>query len=348
MYYNYEIRNNGSEDILYLYLTMKYEFSNELNYFKDKDVGRRTKNFIINNNIPFKGSKVFLIVDGIIVKTIDISYENNNIKSNYLFSCDNFIINIRLDDNSLCEIILRDYLLSILLSKYMDNLEDEVLKAITVLYNTYAYKMMKENNFISSNNSFAIYKPLSYYKIELSNYDYIINRLNHIIDEVDCIHICYKKNYILPFIHYSNDGKTKSNSKYPYLSSIKSLWDLASPYYVDIKDVSYSELESKLSIKVNCNSKIQVYKKDNTLNISFDKELFQIEEIRKKLDLKSNEIHIIIYKNYLRFITCGWGNSLGLSIFGANEIARDGAKYYNILKYYFPKTELFKYIKELS
>ena len=35
MHYNYEIRSNGYEEILYLYLTMKYEFSKELTNSND-------------------------------------------------------------------------------------------------------------------------------------------------------------------------------------------------------------------------------------------------------------------------------------------------------------------------
>ena len=31
-----------------------------------------------------------------------------------------------------------------------------------------------------------------------------------------------------------------------------------------------------------------------------------------------------------------------------NEIAKNGSKYNNILKYYFPKVKLLRYIKELS
>ena len=51
MFYNYEIRNNNSEEILYLYLNMKYEFSNEFSLEDDIDLARRSKNFIQNNNI---------------------------------------------------------------------------------------------------------------------------------------------------------------------------------------------------------------------------------------------------------------------------------------------------------
>ena len=81
MFYRYEIRNNGKEDILYLYLNMKEEYSKELGRnATNEELSRRTKNFIRNNNINFIGNKVFLIVDGIIVKTLDISNVPNIIE----------------------------------------------------------------------------------------------------------------------------------------------------------------------------------------------------------------------------------------------------------------------------
>lgn len=340
MYYNYEVRNNGFEDILYLYLTMKYEFSKELT--NSKDIGRRTKNFIQNNNIPFKGNKVYLIVDGIIVKVLDLSLENNT--TNYKLS-NEYTINILLEDNSLCEISLREYLLSILLS-YQDN-EIEVLKALCILFTTYAFKMMKDNNYLNSNNEFASYKPLKYYK-KLSNYNTIIEQLNNIIDSVNGIYIAYKDDYILPFIHYSNNGKTKTNSKYPYLSAVKSLWDLSSPKYLEITNISYQELSDKLKININNTTNIEMYKKDSTITIKFNDKIYNIEEIKELFNLKSSEIYILTYPNYLKFITIGYGHSYGLSIYGATEIAKNGGKYYDILKYYFPKTNLYQKRNELS
>ena len=253
MFYNYEIKNNGNEEILYLYLNMKYEFSKELALNNDKDIGRRTKNFIVNNNINFKGNKVFLIVDGIVVKTVDLNKEKVNYPNSVTFSCDNFLVNICFEDNSLCEITLREYLLSVLLSKYLDNIHDEVYKSIVVLYNTYAYRMMKENNFIYSNNSFSLYRPSSYYKAYIDNYDVVINRLNNIINEVDCVFLKFNNYYILPFIHFSNSGKTLSHNKYPYLSSRNSLWDLTSPYYLESKNYTYDKINSLLNININSN-----------------------------------------------------------------------------------------------
>lgn len=346
MFYKYEIIKQNKEDVLYLYLTMKYEFSKDLIGENDVELGRRTNHFIQTNNIPFKGNKVFLIIDDMIVKSIDLSKTVDYYNENNKYSSDSFMVNIELDDNSLCEVTLKEYLISILFYKYIENIHDEVLKAICILYNTYTYKMMKEEGKILATNSFAIFKPISYYKSMFSNYEMIVNRFKNIIQQVDSMFVGYKDDYILPFIHYSNAGKTLANNNYPYLSSVKSLWDLTSPYYIDINDFTYEELSKKLKIEINNETNIAIYNNNSIKKIVFNDRIFSLEEFKKLLQLKSTNIYIILYQNFIRILTSGWGNDYGLSIYGANNIANNGGNYYQILKYYFPKIKLFLYTKK--
>ena len=204
---------------------------------------------------------------------------------------------------------------------------------------------MQEIGYITNDNVFFSYQPLSYYYDSIKDCEKTIEYFKPILFEIDGLFLRYENNYILPFIHYSNDGKTISNSNYPYLSSVKSLWDLASHYYLNILDVPYKVLSSKLGIEVQSKTKISMIK---NRKIIFDGKPFTIDEFKDILQLKSSHIYLISYSDHIRIITKGWGNFYGLSIFGANEMANDGKKYYDILKYYFPKTQLSKYIKELS
>lgn len=347
MFYNYEIHNNGKEDILYLYLTMAYEFANDFSFEDVSDLSRRAKNFILSNNVPFKGSKVYLIVDGVIVKSLDISNVISRVP-NSSYAADNFMVTLNLDDNSFCEISLREYLTSILFSYYDLNIHEEVLKCLCILYNGYAYKMMEKVGSIQASLEFVIYKPLSYYKSLYSDFDFILRKINTIISEMDSFFLRYNNDYILPFIHYSNSGITKSKRLYPYLSSVRSLWDLSSPYFINIQDFSYQELIVRFNIPLKNTSRLFFSSKKNIQRIVLGDKLFTLEEFKNLLDLKSDNIFVIAYNDSLKIITMGLGNSYGISIFGANELAKSGAKYYNILKYYFPKTNLFKHIKELS
>lgn len=179
MFYNYEIKSNGNEEILYLYLNMSYEFSNELGIINnDKDITRRTKNFIKNNNIKYNGSKVYLVVNDIIVKTINLN--NNSVDIEILndklfYSNDLYLVTLKMEDDSFIEITLREYLLGCIANNIVPNLHIEVLKSLCVLFRTYAYKQMTDKKFINVSNAFVQYKDISYYKLLwLQDYEKIL------------------------------------------------------------------------------------------------------------------------------------------------------------------------------
>ena len=349
MFYKYEIRNNGTEDILYLYLDIKNEFSKELANSPIEDLNRRTKNFIINNNINFKGNKVYLIIDGIVVKTVNINKVSRTIKNNTSYTNKKYLINLKIDENSFIEITLENYLLSILASFYNDYIQDETLKCISILYRTYTYKEMQENKYID-NNYFINYFDITNYKsIWINKYEYIYNKLLNIINETECMFLSYRNKFILPFIHICNNGYTFTNTKYPYLSQVSSLWDLSCKYNKEIIDYNYEEFSKLLNHSIKYNSSIVIDEVDSNnqiIKIKIDNKIFSGEELKRLLALKSLNFNIILYKKYIRIITFGFGNFLGLSIYGSNELASDNIDYPNILRYYFPLCKLNKYIKE--
>lgn len=355
MFYRYEIRNSNGSDVLYLYLTMSYEFSRELGFnSSDKEIKRRTKNFIKNNGIDYNGSKVYLVIDGIVVKTLDIKdkEEIEELKEELFYSNNHYMINLKLDNNALIEITLKEYLLGVIATNMIPGLDIEALKVMAILYRTFAFKEMHENNMIDATNNLGVYKPISYYKLLwVSDYDDTLKMLSAAIDDTDCIFATYNNYYILPFIHISNNGKTKADNKYPYLEKVSSLWDLASPYYIEIKDFEYSVISKILNMNITNNSNIIIdkYDEDNLVQqIKIDSYITSSEVLINKLNLKSNDLVIILNKEYIRFITKGYGNNLGVSLFGANELALNGSDFGNILKYYLPNIKLNKYIKELS
>ena len=345
MFYKYEIHQKNKEEVLYLYLSMKYEFANELAIENQNTLEKKTKEFIISNAIPFHGNKIYLIIDGIVVRVLDISNTKANLKENTKYSLTNFQVSVELEDHSLTKVSLYEFLMSILLNQYEETKPKEIYKVLGILFSTYAYKYMKEDGYIKKENLSIPYYPLSYYQKNLKNETKKRAILHPLLQEIDGMFLSYKNNYILPFLHYSNDGETLRNKKYPYLSSVKSLWDLASPYYIEIKDISYQEIYEKYGILINQKTNISFLKEEK---LYINKKIYTTEEIKNLFHLKSNHFYLILYTNYLRIITKGYGNSYGLSIFGATEMAKDGIKYYDILKYYFPKCKLSKHIKELS
>ncbi len=349
MFYRYEIRNNGKEDILYLYLTMDYEFSKELDADEDNKIEKNAENFIKNNSIDFNGNKIYLVVNGIIVKTLELNKQDEKIiVKNNKYSNTAFYINLKDTNNIITKIDLKTYLLGVVATNSMNDLEIDAIKAITLLYRTYAFKEMKENNYINITDKFQTYKPITYFKdIWKNDYQYYYDRIEKAIVETDGEFITYENNYILPFIHICNNSLTTTNENYKYLERVTSLWDYASPNYLEIKDYNYNELEKIFNMKKNQLRKITILETDKSnqiKSIKVNNNVYTGEEFRRLLNLKSADINMIINSTHIRFITKGFGHNMGLSQFGANELAKQNVSYIKILTYYFPKIEIKKSI----
>lgn len=354
MFYRYEIKNNGIENILYLYLTMNYEFSKELtSQSGDTELKRRTNNFIKNNGIQFDGKKVYLVIDGIIVKAFEISQEekiDQKINRN-IFDDLEYMITLELEDHSMVEISLQEFLLGTLATNMVPNLPIEVLKAMAILYRTYAFKQMTAYKVISTVNDFFVYKPIDYYKIAFApDYDMIVATLQEAIRQTNGMFATYQDDFILPFIHISNFGQTLEDVRYPYLSSVASLWDASAPFYVDTISFSYDLLSKVLHFTITKDSTFQIQEISpygKVLKISIAGHEIDGKKFMNLLHLKSQYLSIILNNHSVLIITKGWGDFLGLSLWGACQLAENGCSYANILTYYFPKIELCEYVKEL-
>ena len=73
MFKDYKIINDGKEDLLYLFIDNYFEFAKELNSnknYKESTIREKVINYIKTRRINFKGNKVFLVVNGIIISML--------------------------------------------------------------------------------------------------------------------------------------------------------------------------------------------------------------------------------------------------------------------------------------
>lgn len=344
MFYHYEIKNINGEEVLLLYMTLKYEFSHEFNFQDDQYMENISSDFIKMNHIPYHGNTIYVVVDGVILKKVNIKKRDYVLDPRYMV--DRYTLNLKNNEGKTYSVLLKDYLLSILLSMYSPSFGDEVLKSICILYNTYCFYRMAHYHYINDDTSFAHYIPYQEYQDKYDNFSSLVMRLNHIVDECQCIYLAYENDYILPFIHYCNSGKTLTNSNYPYLTSVKSIWDLMDINQINTSHFSYLELSKRLGFKVDANSPIIISQEEHTIHIHHH--VFTFLEFKNILDLVSSEFYIIFNRDEVVIITKGIGNGLGLSLYGASYIEQNGGKYNHILSYYFPSCKIYRYIKELS
>ena len=233
--------------------------------------------------------------------------------------------------------------------KEVHKIEKETLKAVTVLYRSEIMKLYKENKKMRKNNYHFSYVNLNYYKLLYPNtYRMYEKVFKEAIRETDGEYLVYDKAPIDAYIHLVSNGYTETNSNIPYLKQTESLWDLAYPNYMNQKYFSVEELRKKLNIKdKNINIEIkQLSPSNRILKLQVNNKIFNSLDLMTRLDLPSADITILVLKQGFTFITRGIGNGYGLSIVGANALAKLDCNYKQILGYYFQNVVL--YTKEES
>lgn len=332
----YKVVKEKNEDVLYLYLSMNYEFAKDLD---DYNLDNLDKNWLINQRIQFNGNKVVIFVDGIPTKVVLL---NDNDK---IMSDKDIILTLDTDD----KISLDKLLLSILFSNITIFLEEEALKAITILYRSELIKRYRNKEKISKDNHHFSYVNLNYYKLLYPNtYKMYETLFKKVIKATDGEYLVYNKEPIEAYIHLVSNGYTETNNNIPYLKQTESLWDLAYPNYMNQKYFSVEELRKRLNIKdkhINIEIK-QLSPSNRILKLQVNDKIFNSLDLMTRLDLPSADITILVLKQGFTFITRGIGNGYGLSIVGANALAKLDCNYKQILGYYFQNVVL--YTKEES
>lgn len=325
----YKVVKEKNEDVLYLYLSMNYEFAKDLD---DYNLDKLDHNWLVNQRIQFNGNKVVIFIDGIPTKVILLNDKVRNDKD--------IILTLDTDD----KVSLDNFLLSVLFSNITMFLEKETLKAVTVLYRSEIMKLYKENKKMHKNNYHFSYVNLNYYKLLYPNtYRMYEKVFKEAISETDGEYLVYDKAPIDAYIHLVSNGYTEKKDGVPYLKQVESFWDLAYPNYMNQRYFTIEELKKRLSIeeeRLDIEIK-QLSSGNRILKLQVNDKVFDSLDLMARLDLPSADITILVLKNGFNFITRGIGSGYGLSLVGANALAKLDCNYKQILGYYFDNVTLY-------
>lgn len=287
----YKVVKEKNEDVLYLYLSMNYEFAKDLD---DYNLDKLDHNWLVNQRIQFNGNKVVIFVDGIPTKVILLNDKVRNDKD--------IILTLDTDD----KVSLDNFLLSVLFSNITMFLEKETLKAVTVLYRSEIMKLYKENKKMRKDNYHFSYVNLNYYKLLYPNtYRMYEKVFKEAIRETDGEYLVYDKAPIDAYIHLVSNGYTEKKDGVPYLKQVESFWDLAYPNYMNQRYFTIDELKKRLSIeeeRLDIEIK-QLSSGNRILKLQVNDKVFDSLDLMARLDLPSADITILVLKNGFNFIT---------------------------------------------
>ena len=255
-----------------------------------------------------------------------------------------------LDSNSIVNLSLEDYIIGVVSCEMPASYEIEALKAQAVASRTYALEKMKYNNTYDLENST---NNQCYHNIEKlknkwgDNYNKYYEKISKAVNDTKGYYMTYKGEIIKAFYFSTSNGYTEDvkdvfGSNLDYLSSVESSWDKNNKNFT--KTVSFDELKflQKLNLKENKVNNIEILSrtKSNRVNeILVNNTKYKGTTFRKLLGIRSTDFDIENKDSKVYITTRGYGHGVGLSQYGANEMAKLGYTYNEILKHYYKNIE---------
>lgn len=167
--------------------------------------------------------------------------------------------------------------------------------------------------------------------------------------------VTYDNQPIRAVFHSSSSGRTENcrdvwGGDFPYLISVDSPGEEACPYHTSTVSVPVDEWKSKLSaaaegIQFDDASLFGDFVRTTAggvLTVTMGDHVFKGTDIRKIFGLRSANFDVAWQDGNIVFYVTGNGHGVGLSQYGANGMAKQGADYQAILTHYYTGTAVEK------
>lgn len=155
--------------------------------------------------------------------------------------------------------------------------------------------------------------------------------------------ITYKGKIIVPLYHMVSSCSTRDAGELfcedvPYLKSVSCKDDVRSREYLKIVDIKKDEFERQAGANAH------VSKLDSAgyvLAVESDNGSISGEDFAAMFDINSSCFSLeYLDDDKVRIVSKGVGHGMGLSVYGANELAKQGKNYKEILEYFYAGTKI--------
>lgn len=264
---------------------------------------------------------------------------------------ENIIVKIKNKDNTVNNIELEQYVIGVVAGEMPASFNDEALKAQAIASRTYAvYKMntSKGDYDLVTDISNQVYITNEEMQEKWgSEYNKYLEKVTNVVNDTKDLVMTYNGEVIESFYFAISNGKTENitsvfNEERDYLKSVESS-DTNVNNFMKTVTITRSEFCNKLNI--NCdNIVVKDIKYNETGRIdelNINNKVFKGTEIRRLLSLRSTDFKINVSDN-ISITTKGYGHGVGMSQYGANEMAKNGSSYEEILKHYYQNIDIVK------
>ena len=276
--------------------------------------------------------------------------------------CYKFISVYNTKEDKIVYMPLEEYVKCVVASEMPALFELEALKAQAVAARTFVYRKIRDNE-ISLHKGAVVCTNFRHCQAYLDK-DEILSRwgdddnrnwqkISKAVEDTCGKVICYKDELILPVFHSNSVGKTESSVEVwscediPYLRSVESFGkDTVSFVELTIDEFKRRITKEYPSIKFSSNvfsdiKEIERNESDRVRFVKISEIVIKGEKFREIFLLKSTNFKIVnIGNNKIRIESHGSGHGVGLCQVGANEMAKRGKKYDDIIGHYYKKVDI--------
>lgn len=293
---------------------------------------------------------LFLLITIPYVITIFLDEKDNNLQFENYDSGYQVISGNKKED-------LETYILKILPGQISMDQEEEVVKAQAVILRTDIIRRMDNKKQIQKQKLPYMSYGDDQYRKELGNrvYQSMDQKRKRAVSATKGKVIMYKRHLIEPYFHALSVGTTLDSREWfgknlPYIREKESLSDIEAKDYMSVRIISYDRIKN--IIREHTKKEINTERLRNNLRtgrttkngyvrqVYADTVAINGEDFADWFRLASNNFYFEQYKGKLRIVCLGKGNGLGMSQYGAGQMAQKGKLYKKILKYYYPKTTI--------
>ncbi len=251
------------------------------------------------------------------------------------------------------ELSLREYLIASVAAEIGASAEAEAIKAQAIACHTLLlYKRTHKDASLGeadiSDTSHKILTTAEQQEKWGENYQAYREKTEKCVEEIENKILCFNGEPIMATFFAISNGKTENaenvwSKALPYLVSVDSPDDKLAPDYSSVVSVSAEEFKKALSEKgVTPGEKKEKWIGDAVLNstgtvktITICGKEFSGTEVRSIFSLKSATFSVKYEDNNFVFTVSGYGHGVGMSQYGANEMAKKGNTYDEILAHYY-------------
>lgn len=248
------------------------------------------------------------------------------------------------DNNVELTLDMEQYIIGVLASSIPITYEREAIKAQSVIARTSIMKKIGGRQSINTSELNLGYMNILQME-EYWGYDKFYdnyNMLQELVASTKGEVMEYDGKPIEAAFHAVSVGTTRSGesafqiNEYPYLQSVESKKDVEAEEYFTNATLTFDQMSelfgkpiTSLPLIISSDELGYVEK------IKINDEMISGEQFRKTLSLNSSCLEMKLDGSEIKVRVIGKGHGLGLSQYGANEMAKEGKNYKAILQYYY-------------